>query len=142
MAFSSAMAISLGAVADALTRWWLGLVMNSIVPTIRLGTLTVNLAGGFLIGVVMALTKSPILFPETVRLSITTGFLGGLTTFSTFSAETMTLIAHQEYLWTATMIVGHVGGSIAATMCGIFCTNFFIVLKNTNGGRINVHRYL
>jgi len=99
--------------------------MNSIFPTIPLGTLTANVVGGFLIGILMAVTRNHALIPETARLAITTGFLGGLTTFSTFSAETVTLLSNQEYLWTAVIILGHVGGSILATIFGIYAFKFF-----------------
>ena len=127
MAVSSVIAISVGAATGALLRWWLGLAMNSIFPTIPLGTFTANVVGGFIVGVFMALTRSHIFFPEVARLAIVTGFLGGLTTFSTFSAETVTLLSQQEYLWTGVIILGHVGGSIIATICGIFAANLFIL---------------
>jgi len=74
----------------------------------------------------MAITRNHAFIPETVRLAITTGFLGGLTTFSTFSAETVTLIGHQEYLLTSLMIIAHVGGSILATILGIYTTKLII----------------
>ena len=77
-------------------------------------------------GVFMALTRNHLFVSETSRLAIATGFLGGLTTFSTFSAETVTLISHQEYFWTTIMIIGHVGGSIMATILGIYVTKLFI----------------
>jgi CrcB protein len=95
-------------------------MLNPIFPSIPLGTLAANLLGGFLIGVFMACTKNHLFFPETARLAITTGFLGGLTTFSTFSAETVTLISHQEYLLSAAIISCHVIGSILTTIFGIY----------------------
>lgn len=112
--------ISLGAAAGALLRWWFGILLNPIFPTIPLGTLTANLVGGFLMGVLMAILRDYSLLPEALRLAIATGFLGGLTTFSTFSAETVTLLSHQQYLWSAVMIIGHVAGSILATILGIY----------------------
>jgi len=126
MVLSSVLSIGLGATFGALLRWWLGLAMNSIFPTIPLGTFTANIMGGFLMGAFMAITKNQSFFPEMARLAITTGFLGGLTTFSTFSAETVTLLSQQEYLWSTVIIVGHVGGSILATICGVYTVNFFI----------------
>jgi CrcB protein len=119
------MSIGIGATLGAWLRWWFGLTMNSIFPTIPLGTLTSNILGGFLMGLFMALTRNHAFIPETARLAIMTGFLGGLTTFSTFSAETVTLLSNQEYLWTAVIIIGHVVGSILATIFGIYVFKFF-----------------
>ena len=117
--------ITIGAALGALLRWWLGLKMNAIFPTIPLGTLAANVMGGFLIGVFMGITRNHMFIPEAARLAITTGFLGGLTTFSTFSAETVMLVAHQEYLWASLIVIGHVAGSILATICGIYSVKFF-----------------
>ena len=118
--FSAIIAIGIASALGALIRWWLGLAMNAIFPIIPLGTLAANLLGGFLMGAFMGLMKSHVIIPETLSLAITTGFLGGLTTFSTFSAETVTLISHHEYLWTAVIVFGHVAGSILATIFGIY----------------------
>jgi CrcB protein len=86
---------------------------------VPLGTLAANLVGGLLMGVAMEmLTRHAWVSPE-VRLLITTGFLGGLTTFSTFSAEIVTLLLRKEYLWGAIGIAGHVAGSLAMTILGI-----------------------
>lgn len=114
------MSIGFGAALGAWLRWWFGLTLNSIFPTIPLGTLTANIVGGFLIGLFMAMTRNHSVIPETIRLAITTGFLGGLTTFSTFSAEAVTLLSNQEYAWTAVIIISHVGGCILATILGIY----------------------
>lgn len=115
----SIFSICAGASAGALLRWWFGSIFNPIFPSIPLGTLASNIIGGFLMGIFMGVTKDHLFIPETARLAITTGFLGGLTTFSTFSAETVTLLSHQEYLMTAVIIIGHVAGSILATIFGI-----------------------
>jgi|SRR3990172_8926803 len=117
--------IGIGAALGAWLRWWFGITLNHIFPTIPLGTLTANIVGGFLIGLIMAITRNHAYVSETARLAIITGFLGGLTTFSTFSAETVTLLSNQEYLWTAVIIIGHVAGSILATIFGIYTVKFF-----------------
>ena len=117
--------IGIGAALGAWLRWWFGLTLNSIFPTIPLGTLTANLVGGFLIGIFMAITKHHSSIPEVVRLAITTGFLGGLTTFSTFSAELMTLLSGQEYFWSGLLITAHVAGSLFAAILGIYTFKLF-----------------
>jgi len=84
-----------------------------------LGTLSANLVGGYLIGLAMAFfIQHPSLSPEW-RLLIITGFLGGLTTFSTFSAETVTLLLRGQYAWSAGIIATHLGGSLLMTVLGI-----------------------
>jgi CrcB protein len=84
-----------------------------------LGTLAANLIGGLLMGLAMeVMTRHTVVSPE-ARLLITTGFLGGLTTFSTFSAEIVTLLMRKEYLWGSIAVASHVVGSLAMTMFGI-----------------------
>ena len=83
--------ICAGASIGAILRWWLGSMLNPIFPSIPLGTLAANIVGGFLMGIFMGLIRNHLFLPEPARLAITTGFLGGLTTFSTFSAETVKL---------------------------------------------------
>lgn len=125
MSILGILSVCVGASAGALLRWWLGLTLNSIFPTIPLGTLAANIIGGFLIGVFMGITRNHVFIPEAGRLAIATGFLGGLTTFSTFSAETVTLISYQEYFWVGAIIFGHVVGSILATILGIYTVRIF-----------------
>ena len=92
MLLSSIFVISLGASCGAVTRWLLGTSLNAIFPTIPPGTAAANLIGGYLIGVALAVfANHPGIAPEW-RLLVITGFLGGMTTFSTFSAEVVTLI--------------------------------------------------
>ncbi|MBB5347085.1 fluoride efflux transporter CrcB [Desulfoprunum benzoelyticum] len=112
-------AISVGASAGAVLRWLLGLALNAVFPTIPLGTLAANLIGGYLIGLAMAVfTGLPGLAPEW-RLLVITGFLGGLTTFSTFSAEVTVLLQQGRYLWAGAAISVHVAGSLLMTMLGL-----------------------
>jgi CrcB protein len=116
---SSIVAICIGASAGAILRWLLGTALNSLFPTIPLGTLSANLVGGYLIGVAMTLFSSlPGLAPEW-RLLVITGFLGGLTTFSTFSAEVTVLLQQGRYFWAGAAISAHVAGSLLMTLFGI-----------------------
>jgi CrcB protein len=119
MGFYAFLAIGIGAASGAWLRWGLGILLNPIFPTLPLGTLAANLLGGFLMGMAMQfLMQHAVLAPE-MRLAITTGFLGGLTTFSTFSAETVTLLLREEYLWTLVIVLVHVIGSVTMTLLGI-----------------------
>jgi CrcB protein len=117
--WGSIAAVGGGAAVGAWLRWGLSFALNPIFPTIPLGTLAANLVGGLLMGFAMeAITRHTVLAPE-MRLLITTGFLGGLTTFSTFSAEVTTLFVRREWLWSALTIGLHVLGSVALTVLGI-----------------------
>jgi CrcB protein len=119
MPWLSLLAIGVGAVVGAWMRWGLGVLLNPIFPTLPLGTLAANLFGGFVIGIMMGGTEPLGLSPAT-RLLITTGFLGALTTFSTFSAETMSLLLRAQYAWAATAVAIHVTGSLLLTGAGVF----------------------
>jgi len=112
-------AVGLGAAIGAWGRWGLGLWLNSALPELPLGTLLANLIGGYLIGLAVAyFMQHPGVSPEW-RLLIITGFLGGLTTFSTFSAETVTLLARGQYAWSVAIIAAHLGGSLLMTVLGM-----------------------
>lgn len=116
---NSILVISLGASFGAVTRWLLGTSLNAIFPTIPPGTVAANLIGGYLIGVAIAVfANHPGIAPEW-RLLVITGFLGGLTTFSTFSAEVITLIQQGRLVWATTAIGVHVVGSLAMTLLGL-----------------------
>jgi CrcB protein len=117
--FNSVIAISIGASIGAVLRWLLGLWLNALFPTIPPGTLAANLIGAYLVGVAMAaFAHQPALAPEW-RLLIITGFLGGLTTFSAFSAEVTVLLQQGRLLWSAVAIGAHVMGSLLLTLAGI-----------------------
>ncbi len=93
--------------------------LNPALPQLPLGTLSANLIGGYLVGLAVAFfMQHPGLSPEW-RLLIITGFLGGLTTFSTFSTETVTLLARGQYAWSMAIIAAHLGGSLLMTVLGI-----------------------
>jgi len=119
MLIYSFIAIGVGAACGAWLRWGLGLWLNPALPELPIGTLAANLIGGYLIGLAVAFfMQHPGLTPEW-RLLIITGFLGGLTTFSTFSAETVTLLLRGQYLWGIGIVVAHLGGSLLMTVLGI-----------------------
>jgi CrcB protein len=127
MGLSAALAVFCGAGLGALLRWGLSLALNPVFPTIPLGTLAANLIGGLLVGVAIAFfSHNSNLAPE-IRLLIITGFLGGLTTFSTFSAEVVTLLGRTEYLWAFATAGVHVVGSLAMTALGMMMVGAFYV---------------
>ena len=112
-------AVGTGAALGAWARWALGLLLNSVFPPIPPGTLAANLIGAYVIGcAVGAFAQWPAIAPEW-RLLIVTGFCGGLTTFSTFSAEITTLAQQSRFATMAGAIGLHVGGSLALTLLGI-----------------------
>lgn len=116
---NSILVISAGASAGAVARWLLGTSLNALFPTIPPGTIAANLIGAYLIGIAMAVfADHPGIAPEW-RLLIFTGFLGGMTTFSTFSAEVTTLIQQGRLLWATGAIGIHVVGSLALTFLGL-----------------------
>ena len=112
-------AVGIGAVLGAWLRWGLGIWLNPVLPEVPLGTLVANLAGGFVIGLAVEFfAVYPGVAPEW-RLALITGFLGALTTFSTFSAEAVTLLARAQYAWAALHIGLHLAGSISMTIAGV-----------------------
>ena len=99
MSLVAVLAVFVGAGVGALLRWSLGGWLNPVFPTVPLGTLAANLGGGLLVGVASAFFSHHAGLAPEWRLLAITGFLGGLTTFSTFSAEVVTLLIRQEYAW-------------------------------------------
>lgn len=115
-------AIGLGGAIGCWLRWLLGMALNPLFPTLPLGTLAANLTGGLMMGCVIGIFDHfQTLSPE-LRLFVFTGFLGGLTTFSTFSGESATLLLRQQYLWFSAHVAVHVAGSIGMTIAGIALT--------------------
>lgn len=113
-------AVFAGAGLGAWLRWGVSAWLNPVFPTVPLGTLAANLIGGLLVGAAIAyFSRHDGLAPEWRLLAIT-GFLGGLTTFSTFSAEVTGLLGRQAYGWAIAQILLHVGGSLALTALGIY----------------------
>ena len=111
--------ISVGAAAGAVLRWLLGLGINGLFPAIPPGTLAANLLGGYLVGVAMETLSAPLGMAPELRLLVITGFLGGLTTFSSFSAEVARLLQQGRLIMAGAEIAVHVVGSVALTILGI-----------------------
>src|SRR3954470_14122908 len=115
----SVLSIAAGASLGALLRWVLAGRFNPSSPHLPLGTLAANLLGGYLVGVAVAYFASRPDLPPEVRLFIVTGFLGGLTTFSTFSAEVVTQMHNGQWVAAVTTALVHMLGSFALTALGI-----------------------
>jgi CrcB protein len=113
------LAISVGAAVGALLRWVLQLRMNALVHLMPMGTLAANLIGGYIVGLAVGFfASSPHLSPEW-RLLVITGFCGGLTTFSTFSAEVVELMQHGELARMSALVLLHLVGSVLMTIAGL-----------------------
>ncbi|HEY3654928.1 MAG TPA: fluoride efflux transporter CrcB [Steroidobacteraceae bacterium] len=113
------MAVAVGGVLGCLMRWFLALVLNRYFPTIPPGTLAANLIGCYIIGIAIAVFAANPAIPIEWRLFVTTGFCGGLTTFSTFSAEIVTLMQTGRMAWAMGAIAMHLIGSLLMTFAGI-----------------------
>jgi len=113
-------AIGIGAALGAWLRWWLGLRLNPLVSQLPMGTLAANLLGGYLVGVAVAFFAFRPELPPEVRLFVVTGFLGGLTTFSSFSAEVVHLIDTARYAWAFGAAALHLLGSLSMTALGMW----------------------
>jgi len=112
-------ALCVGGSVGTLLRWWLGATLNAHFPTIPPGTLAANLIGGYVVGVAVAVFAAYTSLAPEWRLLVITGFCGGLTTFSTFSAETFTLLQQGRALWALAAMGLHLGGSLIMTGAGI-----------------------
>lgn len=115
----SIVAVSSGAAVGALLRWALSVRLNPLLPALPLGTLIANLVGGYLIGLVLGWLAQHPQVPLQVRLFLVTGLLGGLTTFSTFSAEVVTHLETGRLGWALMLAATHVLGSLVLTALGI-----------------------
>lgn len=113
------LAVGLGAALGAWLRHLLNILLNPVL-TLPLGTLAANLGGGLFAGIALAAFSRPgTLMPE-LRLFLTTGFLGGLTTFSAFSVETAALLLRQQYGLMTLNVLANVAGSLAMTLFGFY----------------------
>ncbi|WP_186037044.1 fluoride efflux transporter CrcB [Burkholderia gladioli] len=125
--FLSLVAIFIGAGLGALLRWALSLGMNLILPELPLGTLASNLIGGYLIGVAIVVFGAKTGLAPEWRLFVITGFMGGLTTFSTYSAEVMTHVVEGRLGWAAVVAFVHLLGSFLLTFLGIWTARTLLV---------------
>ncbi|HKE43118.1 MAG TPA: fluoride efflux transporter CrcB [Steroidobacteraceae bacterium] len=112
-------AICVGSSLGALLRWWLGNQLNHFFPAVPPGTLAANLVGGYIIGVAIAFFASFSALAPEWRLLVITGFCGGLTTFSTYSAELVTLLQQGRVMWACGAAAAHLAGSVLMTLAGI-----------------------
>lgn len=116
----SVIAVSVGAAAGALLRWLLGVALNALFAPLSLGTLSANLLGGLLMGLALGYFSQHVELPDAWRLLAITGFLGGLTTFSSFSGEVTLLLRDGRMGWALGSIAAHVLGSLAMTATGLW----------------------
>ena len=124
MSAAAVAAIGIGAAFGAWARWGLAIAFNTGTAGVPLGTLAANVVGGFLIGVAMEAFGRNAGLSEELRLLIITGFLGGLTTFSTFSAEVVANMLHGHCGWALAIAACHLGGSLLATFLGVLCVRW------------------
>ncbi len=125
----SIFAICVGACVGALARWGLGLWLSpgAIIPY---GTLAANLIGGYLVGVCVAVFQAMPQLDPVWRLALVTGFLGALTTFSSFSAEVVGMLGQQRYVLATGTAALHLFGSLLLTVAGMRTAVFFMVARN------------
>ncbi|MBU9818661.1 fluoride efflux transporter CrcB [Rahnella sp. BCC 1045] len=123
--FSTFLAVLIGGAVGSVARWYLGLKMNVITPVVPLGTLAVNLIGAFIIGLAIAIFGRMNSVDPVVKALITTGFCGGLTTFSTFSLEVVTLLQMGRFGDALLNIALNLFGSIALTLLGFMLVSWY-----------------
>lgn len=121
--WSAFAAVGAGAAIGAWLRWGLGLLLNPMFTWVPLGTLVANLSGGFLMGLMLAWVQAVPTMAPVLKLLLTTGFLGGLTTFSTFSAEGLHLLQRGEWGWLAAHTAAHVVGCLFMAWVGFAMFN-------------------
>lgn len=126
MSIAGFFAVGGGAAFGAWLRWVLGIALNPVFPTLPLGTLAANLLGAYLMGIALGVLSHFEALPAEVRLLVMTGFLGGLTTFSTFSAEATTLLSREQFGWAVAHAAVHLVGSVLLTFAGIATMRFLL----------------
>lgn len=123
--FTNTLAVGTGAALGAWSRWGLGIAFNAIMPNLPLGTLIANLGGGLLMGVAIGLIGLGGLENPSLRLFVTTGFLGGLTTFSAFTGESLSLLHRHDYFLAALHAFTHMFGALLMAALGVAAVQYF-----------------
>ncbi|CNE98746.1 fluoride efflux transporter CrcB [Yersinia mollaretii] len=123
--FNTLLAVFIGGGVGSVARWLVSMKLNSLSHNIPVGTLVVNLIGAFIIGLTLALFTRLTHIDPVWKLLITTGFCGGLTTFSTFSVEVVYLIQDGKLAWAAGTVLLNLAGSLAMTMLAFLIVNHF-----------------
>ena len=122
MGFTGFIAVGVGGALGCWLRWGLGTLLNHLFPTLPPGTLAANLLGALIMGCMLGIFDQFQTLPVELKLFVLTGFLGGLTTFSTFSAEATTLLLRQQYFWFGSHVAAHLIGSLTMTVLGLMLT--------------------
>ena len=112
-------AVGVGGALGCWLRWLLGIALNPLFSNMLLGTLAANLVGGYLIGLALEYFVHHDSLPPELRLFVIVGFLGGLTTFSSFSAEAVELMVDRELAWAFALVAAHLAGSLTMTWLGM-----------------------
>ena len=123
--FTNILAVGTGAAFGAWARWILGIAFNAMIPNFPLGTLVANLTGGLLMGIVMGLIGLGELNSPSLRLFMITGFLGGLTTFSAFTGESLSLLHRHDYFFAGLHAFTHVLGALLMAALGLSAVQYF-----------------
>ena len=126
MLAAALLCVFLGAGIGACLIWGLHLWLTPLMPAMPLGTLAANLIGGYLAGAAIAFFSLRADLPPEARLFAVTGFLGGLTTFSAFSAEVVEALLRGDVGWAAAGLFGHVAGSLALTLLGLWSVRWIL----------------
>lgn len=129
----SVLCVFVGGGIGSLLRWSLGLALNPLFPQLPLGTLLANIVGSALMGCTLAVFLQFEALPPLARVAITAGFLGGMTTFSTYSGEASLMLLRGEYRWAALHITTHVVASLSATLGALHATR--AVLRMAGGAQ-------
>jgi len=122
--FTNALLIGLGAALGAWGRWGLGIAFNTVLPNLPLGTLVANMSGGFMMGLALAFIGLGSIENPSLRLFVTTGFLGGLTTFSAFTGESLSLLQKHEYSWAVVHASSHMLGALLMAAAGFALVHY------------------
>ena len=125
MLYGGVLFVALGGACGAVTRWLLGLGLNHLSPILAIGTLTANLVGAFLMGILVSALHKALPVSPALQLFLMTGFLGGLTTFSSFTSESFTLLHQGQYFYFSLHLLLHLVGSLLCFSLGWMLFKFF-----------------